>query len=172
MPRQTTVFDYHPFLTRLSHSGIDYFLEGGQAVNFWAEYYSAKNRGSELDDLKPFTSEDCDLWVSHVAWKHFQQEEKGNLTESSSPVDGQLGILRLGKEPSLIVDLMGHVYGFPAGHSKVYADLMERAAEINNILVLDPVSLFRSKGACLHGLRGCLKKGSSGDSTEHSLGHR
>ena len=39
---ETRVGDHLVFLKDLGKSGADSFLEGGQAVNFWAEYYSAK----------------------------------------------------------------------------------------------------------------------------------
>lgn len=34
MSRDTVVTDYFPFLTELGESGQEYFIEGGQAVNF------------------------------------------------------------------------------------------------------------------------------------------
>jgi hypothetical protein len=42
MTRDTTVSDYVPLLQSLSESGHPYFLEGGLAVNFWAEFISAE----------------------------------------------------------------------------------------------------------------------------------
>lgn len=45
---ETRISDYVSFLRDLGASGTDYFLEGGQAVNFWAEYYSAKGAGDLL----------------------------------------------------------------------------------------------------------------------------
>ena len=48
--------DYLGFLTDLGATEEPYFLEGGQAVNFWAEYFSAKDSGDALAQFRPFTS--------------------------------------------------------------------------------------------------------------------
>ena len=64
--------DYLDFLTDLASAGTPYFLEGGQAVNFWAEYFSAKNSGEGLIQFQPFTSKDCDIWVSLAALRHIE----------------------------------------------------------------------------------------------------
>ena len=40
--------DYLGFLIDLGSTEEPYFLEGGQAVNFWAEYFSAKDSGDAL----------------------------------------------------------------------------------------------------------------------------
>lgn len=152
MSRQTTVFEYVPFLLSLSASGQNYFIEGGQAVNFWAEYYTALGVGSDLEKLKPFTSEDCDLWVSHAAWNYLKIKEKPHLICSNSPIDGQLGILTLGTESNLVIDLLANVYGFSTRDPKVHIGLMRRAPNVRGIFILDPVCLFRSKAACWHGL--------------------
>ncbi len=52
------IADYLDFLTDLSGTGKPYFLEGGQAVNFWAEYFSAKDFPGGLAQFRPFTSKD------------------------------------------------------------------------------------------------------------------
>ncbi len=36
---ETRISDYAAFLRDLGASNTDYFLGGGQAVNFWAEFY-------------------------------------------------------------------------------------------------------------------------------------
>ena len=53
---ETRISDYASFLRDLGSSGADYFLEGGQAVNFWAEYFSAKGAEDVLSQFAPFTS--------------------------------------------------------------------------------------------------------------------
>jgi hypothetical protein len=49
MRHEFQLSDYLGFLTELGETGKAYFLEGGQAVNFWAEYFSAKGRGSDRE---------------------------------------------------------------------------------------------------------------------------
>lgn len=152
MSKETIVADYLPFLLELGESGKDYFVEGGQAVNFWAEYYSSYGTECDLSGLKPFTSEDCDLCVSPAAWEYLKLKEKKHLQVGNSPADGQLGILRIGKEPVLEIDLLGHVFGFSTRDPKELKKLQARAVKMAGIYVLDPVCLFRSKAACLCGL--------------------
>jgi len=48
MPPDFELADYLGFLTELGETGEPYFLEGGQAVNFWAEYFSAKGKSPRL----------------------------------------------------------------------------------------------------------------------------
>ena len=65
MLRGTEPKDYLPFLHGLELAGQRYILEGGQSVNFWASYF--QNAGPDagpLNDYRPFTSVDCDIWVS------------------------------------------------------------------------------------------------------------
>ena len=45
MAGKTKPEDYLAFLQQLDEAGQPYFLEGGQAVNFWAEYFSNRERG-------------------------------------------------------------------------------------------------------------------------------
>ena len=63
MAMETRIVDYLDFLGGLGAANAPYFLEGGQAVNFWAEYFSNKGAGEALEQYRPFTSKDCDLWV-------------------------------------------------------------------------------------------------------------
>lgn len=64
-PAEAGVEDYLGYLKSLSEAKAEYFLEGGQAVNFWAEYIDAQIQGRPLSPMRPFTSKDCDIWVSH-----------------------------------------------------------------------------------------------------------
>ena len=45
---ETRFSDYLSFLQGFCASGAPYFLEGGQAVNFWAEYFNARGAGESL----------------------------------------------------------------------------------------------------------------------------
>ncbi|MBT8043950.1 MAG: hypothetical protein KJO79_03280 [Verrucomicrobiae bacterium] len=148
MARSTQVTDYAEFLQTLDNKGKSYFLEGGQAVNFWAEYYSHKsNLDSKLGHLRPFTSKDCDIWVSHAALKYLESDtERGSLKKEASPVDGQIAIYTIKGNPPLEVNLMGGVYGIP---EKMNEKLSQRALNFNGLRVLDPPHLLRSKCHCL-----------------------
>jgi hypothetical protein len=137
------------FLKSLHQTGTDFFVEGGQAVNFWAEYVDSMDPSRPMDALRPFTSKDCDVWVSQSAWEQLKQNPGGSLRKSQSPADGQLAILTLDQQPPLVVDLMTTVYGIRAMD---YPRLLERVLDDGTVKVLDPIYLFLSKCHCLLGL--------------------
>jgi hypothetical protein len=147
---ETRISDYAAFLRDLGASKADYFLGGGQAVNFWAEFYSGMDGGADLTSFRPFTSKDCDIWVSYAAFQYIRTKTGiGKLVVGTSPADGQLGILSLDTSPVVSVDLMTSVYGVP---QETLPRLMERALVIGEIRVIDPIFLFQSKCCCLLGL--------------------
>lgn len=84
----TRYADYLDFLHSLHSAGADFFVEGGQAVNFWAEYIESSGCVHALDPLRPFTSKDCDVWVSSNAWEKIKRKPGGMLRKSESPADG------------------------------------------------------------------------------------
>lgn len=55
--------DAKELIARLVHAARP-VLVGGQAVNFWAEYYLARGRCPTLEPDAPFTSKDVDFYVS------------------------------------------------------------------------------------------------------------
>jgi hypothetical protein len=67
------------------------------------------------------------------------------VQKSSSPADGQLGILTLSKEPPRIIDILQSVYGIDV---REYPRLMQRALDDGTIRVIDPIYLFLSKCHC------------------------
>lgn len=147
---ETRISDYAAFLRNLGASKASYFLGGGQAVNFWAEFYNDKNAGDPLREFLPFTSKDCDIFVSYAAFKYIRSKtDIGKLVEGTCPADGQLGILSLNTSPAVHVDLMTSVYGIP---QTTLPRLMDRALVISEIHVIDPIFLFQSKCFCLLGL--------------------
>ncbi len=137
---------YLDFLWSLHKSGAVFFVEGGQAVNFWAEYIDSRDPARPLGALRPFTSKDCDIWVSHAAWEQIKRQPGGKLRKGTSPADGQLGILTLSVKPPLVVDLMATVYGVPP---REYPRLLKRVLDDGDIKVIDPIFLFLSKCHCL-----------------------
>lgn len=139
--------DYTAFLQELESAGQSYFLEGGQSVNFWAEYVQATGLvGESLDSFLPFTSLDCDIWVSYPTFQYLKGAYREELITGSSPSDGQLGILNLPGNRERRVDLLSNVFGIPENQ---IARALERSLSFNGIRVLDPVFLFRSKCHCL-----------------------
>ena len=150
MEMETRIADYLDFLGKLGEANAPYFLEGGQAVNFWAEYFSNKGAGEAIERYRPFTSKDCDLWVSFAALRHIESNARGGtLIKGTSPADGQIGIFTLEGERRLRIDLMSNVYGIP--QDKI-PKVLERAIIVGGISIIDPLSLFQSKCHCLHSL--------------------
>jgi len=142
-PAEAGVEAYLGYLKSLRESGAEYFLEGGQAVNFWAEYIDAQIQGRPLSPMRPFTSKDCDIWVSNGTWEILKRDPA--VRKGSSPADGQLGILTLSEEPPRVVDVLQSVYGISV---EEYPRLMVRALDDGTVRVIDPVYLFLSKCHC------------------------
>lgn len=147
--RESGVEDYLGFLQSLWTKHPSQFLFGGQAVNFWAEYFDRQSHPGELGSFRPFTSKDCDIWVSAPVWKEIKHQEGDRLVLGSSPADGQLGVLTLQKAPPRIVDLLSSVYGI---RMQDLDRVCERAPVFSGVKVLDPIYLFLSKCHCLLGL--------------------
>lgn len=97
----------------------------------------------ELEALGPFTSKDCDVWVSYPAFKAIEggAVSSSQLEKSLSPADGQLGILTL--ENGLILDLLQSIRGLRTEDAKRRAN--ERARHIAGIQVIDVLFLFKVK---------------------------
>jgi hypothetical protein len=143
MSKETRPEDYLGVLKSLTDDGCSYFLEGGQAVNFWAEYFTLRAGGViELEKYQPFTSKDCDLWVSMAALEHFESKIDGQLKKGKSPADGQLAVFTTDGEPPLKIDLMSGVFGIPPAD---IGRLEKRALEVRGIRLLDPLFLFKGK---------------------------
>jgi hypothetical protein len=147
--REAGISAYLDFLQSLRESGDTYFVEGGQAVNYWAEYIEAESPLQPLEMLRPFTSKNCDVWINHTTWERLKKSPGRKLRKGTSPADGQLGILILQENPLRVVDLMSTVYGIPLLD---LPRLLERVIDNGNIKVMDPIYLFRSKCHCLLGL--------------------
>lgn len=134
MAAETRFSDYVPFLKDLGATGTDHFLEGGQAVNLWAEYFSAKGAGASIQAFQPFTSKDCDVWVSHAAFRSIESRTMaGRLIKESSPADGQVGVFILHGDVPKSVDLMSNVYGFPQARLR---RLIDRCIDVDGIRVI------------------------------------
>ena len=148
--RETRLVDYLGFLQDLWLTGADYFLEEGQAVNFWAEYFSSRESNEVLRPFAPFTSKDCDIWASHTALLYLRENRNGGrLITGTSPADGQVGIFRIADNPEYVVDIMSNVYGIPMHQLD---NVKARCLLLEGVRVIDPLFLFQSKCHCLLGL--------------------
>ncbi|QJE99148.1 hypothetical protein [Luteolibacter luteus] len=96
-------------LRKLEEGNFKHFLEGGQAVNIWAQLYSRVV--PELEQLGPFTSKDCDIYASYELLQRIESILDGELVLAKDPADGQLGIFIFNGEPKMTMDLMSGVYG-------------------------------------------------------------
>ena len=154
--RESGIEDYLGFLQSLWSKHPSQFLFGGQAVNFWAEYFDRQIRPGQLDAFRPFTSKDCDVWVSAPVWKEIKHEEIDRLVLGSSPADGQLGLLTLQQSPLRFVDLFSGVYGirqsdlargpFVHGgiHERMKAQPITSIAALSQATELTPITLAAS----------------------------
>ncbi len=131
------------FLVR-NHENKPFLLIGGQAVNFWAEHYSAEEK--HLLPLSPFTSADIDFRGDRKAAETIAAQLK--LTPkfpSKREMTALVAVipLKIGDEESLI-EVVNDVPG-------VANDLIEKTAittELKGKIVrlIDPISLLKSKG--------------------------
>lgn len=133
--------DFASPLRKIEASQLDYFVEGGQAVNIWAEVYS--EAAPSVNDLAPFTSKDCDLWVGPELLRQFEVIlPDGKLIKASDPSQGQLGIYTTNDHPPRIIDLFDGVYGLTR-------DEVDRARKrslvVDGIRLIDPIFLFKAK---------------------------
>ena len=141
----TTLSDYLEFLVGLTAGGHDYFLEGGQAVNFWAEYLTSLGEKDALERHRPFTSKDCDIWVGLMAMRYIEERNGSDFLKSESPADGQIGILTLERNPLLQVDLLSNVFGLTRPE---LAQVQKRCLVFEGLRVIDPLYLLKSKCYC------------------------
>ena len=133
-------FDFDDWLLKLKEQGLNYFIEGGQAVNLWALRY--------LDDIPaleqylPFNSKDCDIWVDYKTLQKISDVLEGQLIKGESPIDGQIGIFTSYDDPDKKMDLLSGVFGIsPAEMDKV----CRRVYSLGDYRVIDPLYLFKGK---------------------------
>lgn len=133
-------FDFDDWLLKLKEHGLNYFIEGGQAVNLWALRY--------LDDIPaleqylPFNSKDCDIWVDYKTLQKISDILDGRLIKSESPIDGQIGIFTSYDDPDKKMDLLSGVFGIlPSEIEKV----CRRVYSLGDYRVIDPLYLFKGK---------------------------
>lgn len=133
--------DFASPLRKIESSQLDYFVEGGQAVNIWAEVYS--EAAPSVNDLAPFTSKDCDLWVGPELLRQFERIlPDGKLIKASDPSQGQLGIYTTNDHPPRIIDLFDRVYGLTQDEVN---RVRKRSLVVDGIRLIDPVFLFKAK---------------------------
>jgi len=118
--------------------GVDFVLVAGQAVNFWASYFSKQEPDLEL--FKPFVSKDIDLFGSAEGFREMKKVIKGELKMSADVRTPVIGVFTTDSEPVLIFELLRSVYG-PVLTDKI----KQRAKRVGGISVIDPLSLLISK---------------------------
>jgi hypothetical protein len=133
--------DFAPYLQLIEQRGLRHFLEGGQAVNAWANFHAVQS-SPRLDGLGPFTSKDCDIWVSYDLFQQIESLLPGSLRKADSPADGQLGIFTTNDVPPKVIDLLDGVFGLD---EKEVARVFERSMVVNGIRLIDPIYLLKSK---------------------------
>lgn len=89
--------DYAPHLRALGRAGLPYFIEGGQAVNALAEFFSEDVPA--LRKFHPYTSKDCDIWVGKDTLDRIERVLDGELHKAADPSEVQLGIFHLRNHP-------------------------------------------------------------------------
>lgn len=106
VPEQTQPQDFDPIFSQ------DVVIVGGQAVNLWASYYSARG-DKALTAFAPFTSKDADIFVKDKELARAVAAAAGwefrNNPEPRSPVLGAIIMRRGGTE--LQVDVLHVVTG-------------------------------------------------------------
>lgn len=136
----TTPGNYSDLLFALTESGLPYFIEGGQAVNIWAEYFA--DRVPSLAELAPFTSKDCDIWVGKETLDSLTRVLDGTLKRASDPAEVQVGVFVPRRDPGRKLELFGHVHGIPLEEfERVRLSVME----IGGYRVMQPIFLFKAK---------------------------
>ncbi|MDF1755519.1 MAG: hypothetical protein P1U89_22205 [Verrucomicrobiales bacterium] len=136
---------YLPELEKLNKAGADFILVAGQAVNFWAEFYSIKN--PLLLEYAPFVSKDVDLFGPIEGLYKIPGILDGELKRFSDLRQPVVGVFKTNSEPQLMFELLRSIYG-PVSAEKIAARVQIR----NPIAVIDPVSLLVSKAHNAAGL--------------------
>lgn len=129
---------YLPELERLAEAGAEFILVAGQAVNFWAEHFSADNPA--LLEFEPFASKDVDLFGSMDDLYRIPKVLSGELKRVRDLRTPVMGVFTTDGEPSLMFELLRDVYG-PVSTAKI----IERSRELGAVRVIDPISLLVAK---------------------------
>lgn len=123
--------------------GRPYILIGGQAVNYWAERYLATE--SDLQPLRPFTSEDIDFKGNHEDVQRIAQQlnqvplypPKVAMTALAGTIPFRIGDLKSN------IEIVRQVPGVSSNALDALAVEAEWAGR--QIRVLDPISLLVCK---------------------------
>lgn len=139
-PVAFTPGDYAGSLQKLAASKLPHFLVGGQAVNAWAEFFHEGTRS--LQRFLPYTSKDCDLWVAKETLDRIAQILDGRLIRAKDPADVQVGVFFPRCHPTRGIDLLGHIHGIRLSEMPAVCG---RPLQLNGMLVMDPIYLFKAK---------------------------
>lgn len=129
---------YLPELERLADAGVDLVLVAGQAVNFWAKFYSRQSEA--LIEFAPFVSKDVDLFGEVQCLYELPKILDGELKRFSDVRQSVVGIFTTNSDPPLVFELLRTLYG-PVSSERI----LERSLHIGKIHLIDPISLLVCK---------------------------
>jgi hypothetical protein len=125
-----------------NRDNLPYLLIGGQAVNFWADLYAA--REPALVAMRPFTSEDIDFKGDRADVEHIAAQLKLRAV-----LPGRVGMTALaGSIPFAWGDIQSNievVRSVPGAPQNIEKTAIQIEAHGHALRVMDPVSLFASK---------------------------
>jgi len=134
-------------LARLADLGEQIVLVGGQALNFWANYYCEKS--SDLRVHAPFTSKDIDFFGSPQAVRECATRLGGRATlatldDMNTPNTGVVCFVDDDRH-TRIIDFLGNVAGLKDVAGIPAHVLDSNGTSIATFMVLDPMSCLRSR---------------------------
>ena len=123
-------------------AGQPYILIGGQAVNYWAERYLSAE--PQLEDLKPFTSDDIDFKGGHADVERIARQlkltpyhpHKVQMTALAGTIPVQIGGLKSN------IEVVRRIPGLP---DSIATPAIQAEWNGRTIRVLDPISLLACK---------------------------
>lgn len=148
---QLALADTERLLARLGDLAGDLVLIGGQAVNFWAEYYAS--RVPELAREAPFTSRDIDFCGTRKLVKRCALRLGGtpHVTSFDDHGASQAGTVVYLDEngTTRVLDVMNAPHGLDArdvAETSIEADILDHGAPMGlKFLVMHPERCFESR---------------------------
>lgn len=121
---------------------------GGQAVNLWAEFYSA--RAPELAAFRPFVSKDGDVWADRRTVVAIRDRTGWKCQFYDEPRTHAVALLTKeipGTDEPLRVEVLKDVYGLT--HEDLAKSAVIHSAQSGNVRLLEPAPLLKGKIATL-----------------------
>jgi hypothetical protein len=113
-------------------------LVGGQAVNFWAEFYAPKL--PEIQQLQPFLSKDCDIYGNRDIAQRMQKQSGWRLSLFGPR---RIAVAALVAEDGRTIEVLSNVRGLTP------KDLDRMCMQVQmyecSLCVLNPIALLKAK---------------------------